>query len=443
MSLTPSCPDAQVMRQFIRGELSNVQAAAMGQHLRQCPRCVQAMAALRAREQVAVEATSAHQAGPREVTDCFVRAEPVASATFISADTSATDAALTDILAPAQVDGELGRLGKYRVLSVLGRGGMGVVYRAEDPVLKRTVAIKAILPSLGGGEAVRRRFLREARAMAQLEHENVIRLYDVNEDRGVPYLAMEFLSGQSLEARLREQQLPLGEALRIGKETAAGLAAAHQQNLIHRDIKPANVFLSGPAGRVKILDFGLARMDADESRLTQSGAVVGTPAYMAPEQTRGEPVDFRCDLFSLGVVLYRMSTGKLPFEGPDAISTMTAIATEAPVPPKVQEPHLPGDLSTLILRLLDKDPARRGTAQAAVDALDRIQTGKPVEFAGAANPSLGNAANAETWSAIAVDKPAAKPRATAFPWLIVAAVLAAVLLCVAGPLAVIAALLLR
>src|SRR5437764_5748351 len=162
-------------------------------------------------------------------------------------------------------------------------------------------------PALASGKAARQRFLREARAAAAVKHDHIVTIYAVGEDRGVPFLAMEFLEGEPLDARLeREKNLPMAEVLRIAREISEGLAGAHDKGLIHRDIKPANVWLEGQWGRVKILDFGLARAAREHAQLTQTGAILGTPAYMAPEQARGETVDARCDLFSLGCVLYRM-----------------------------------------------------------------------------------------------------------------------------------------
>src|SRR5262249_27187820 len=202
-------------------------------------------------------------------------------------------------LGPPQEPGELGRLGAYRVLRVLGVGGMGIVFHAEDVQLRRAVALKCLLPALAATSQARQRFLREARAAAAIEHEHVVVIYQVGEDRGIPFLAMQLLQGESLEDRLRrEPLLPASQVLRIGREIAVGLAAAHERGLIHRDIKPANVWLEGPQARVKLLDFGLARAVADDTGVSQAGTIVGTPAYMAPEQSRGDPVDARCDLFS-------------------------------------------------------------------------------------------------------------------------------------------------
>jgi serine/threonine protein kinase len=203
---------------------------------------------------------------------------------------------LSQFLHPPLAPDELGRLGPYRVLQVLGAGGMGIVFHAEDPQLKRSVALKAMLPTLGGNESARKRFLREAQAAAAISHDNVVHIYQVGEDHGVPFMAMQFLEGEPLDSRLnREGLLSPAEAVRIGRETAEGLAAAHQRGLIHRDIKPANLWLERPGGRVKILDFGVARATSDSAQLTQTGAIVGTPAYMAPEQARAKSIDHRRD----------------------------------------------------------------------------------------------------------------------------------------------------
>ena len=281
---------------------------------------------------------------------------------------------LAGLLAPPQQPDEMGRLGPYRVLKVLGRGGMGVVFLAEDAELKRPVALKAMLPSLAEEASHRQRFLREAQAAAAVEHDHIIAIHHVGQDRGVPFLAMPLLKGESLEDRLkREGKLPPAEIVRIGREIAEGLAAAHAKGLVHRDIKPANIWLEGERGRVKILDFGLARVLEDGPALTRPGTVLGTPAYMAPEQVNAERVDHRADLFSLGCVLYRLSTGKPAFRGTDPLATLTAVITQQPPPPRELNPELPPALADLIVRLLAKDPAGRPpSAQAVAEALQDI-----------------------------------------------------------------------
>jgi WD40 repeat protein len=284
---------------------------------------------------------------------------------------------LTEFLAPPQAPDELGRLGPYRVLKVLGAGGMGVVYRAEDPQLKRPVALKALLPALDASVVARKRFLREAQMAAAIDHDHIVHIYQVGEDRGVPFLAMQFLEGEALEERLnREKILPLAESLRIAREMAWGLGAAHDKGLIHRDIKPPNIWLEGKRARVKLLDFGIARSAEDDSKLTQTGAIIGTPAYMSPEQARGEKVDTRCDLFSLGCVLYRMTTGKLPFQGNDTVSTLVAVATEDPPPPQEINSSVPRPLAELIMNLLAKQPGNRpASAHAVAESIQKLEAG--------------------------------------------------------------------
>src|SRR5207247_654376 len=197
------------------------------------------------------------------------------------------------------------QLEHYRPLQVLGQGGMGTVYLARDTRLHREVALKTLRPELAANAQAKERFLREARLAASIEHDNIVHIYHVGEDRGIPFLAMQLLRGTSLEDLLkRSPVLKIKQVLRVGIQIAEGLAAAHQRGLIHRDIKPGNIWLEPTGGgRVKILDFGLARVTAGEIGITQSGTILGTPAYMPPEQARGEKVDHRCDLYSLGCVL--------------------------------------------------------------------------------------------------------------------------------------------
>ena len=283
------------------------------------------------------------------------------------------------LFAPAVEEGELGRLGPYRVVGLLGVGGMGAVFRAIDPRLRRPVALKTLRPDRARDPAARKRFLREARAAAALEHDHVVAIHEVNEDRGVPYLVMPLLAGRTLEDRLKaEGRLPIAEVLRIGREVAEGLAAAHDRGLIHRDIKPSNLWLEGARARVKILDFGLARAEeadgSDEDR-TEAGMILGTPAFMAPEQARGGPVDERSDLFSLGCVLYSMATGASPFRRPTPLATLDALLHEEPAPPR--DP-VPPAFRDLLSRLLAKDPAHRpATAGAVAEALAGLERALP------------------------------------------------------------------
>jgi serine/threonine protein kinase len=263
---------------------------------------------------------------------------------------------------------------------------MGVVFQADDPHLRRAVALKVMRPSLASSPEFHRRFLREARLAGAIEHEHIVTVYQVGEDRGVPYLAMQLLRGETLEDRLRQTggRLPLPEVLRVGREIAEGLAAAHARGLVHRDIKPANVWLEEGRGRVRIVDFGLARGNEPDAQFTQAGAVIGTPAYMAPEQASGAGVDARCDLFSLGSVLYRAATGKSPFGDRDTLAILSALATRTPVPPHRIVPSLPRMFSGLVMRLLAKDPDDRPqSAREVVEVIEALERGEeedePVE----------------------------------------------------------------
>ncbi len=277
--------------------------------------------------------------------------------------------------APRSAD-ELGRLGDYRVLRALGAGTMGIVFQAQDPQLNRQVALKVLRPAMAADASYRLRFLREARAMAMIEHDHIVPVYHVGEDNGVPFIAMKLLQGETLETRLRDlgSWMPLEEVLRIGQEIADALGAAHAKGLVHRDVKPSNVWLEAGRDRVRVIDFGLVRSDSDNVRLTGSGYIVGTPAYMAPEQAFGEEVDHRCDLFSLGCVLYRMCTGQVPFRGRFMMDIVMAVRTEAPRSPREIDPSLPPALADLILALLAKKPEDRPHAARIVsEELQRIR----------------------------------------------------------------------
>ncbi len=259
---------------------------------------------------------------------------------------------------------------------------MGMVFLADDPDLDRRVALKVMKPEAASHEQGRKRFLREARTAAAVEHDNVVAILQVGEDGGVPFLVMPLLKGESLEDRLRRTpKLSSAEAARLGREAAQGLAAAHAVGLVHRDIKPSNLWLEQTADgrdRVKVLDFGLARPVEDVENLTGTSALMGTAGYMAPEQARAEPVDGRADLFSLGCVLYRMCTGETPFRGATLTAVLTQLATYHPPAPNVVDPTVPAALSDLIMPLLAKNPADRpASARQVADALRAIESALP------------------------------------------------------------------
>jgi hypothetical protein len=272
-------------------------------------------------------------------------------------------------LRPAGRPDLLGTLGGYEVQSVIGAGGMGVVLKAFDPALHRLVAIKVLSPALAGSATARRRFTREAQAAAAVCHDHVIAVHGVAEADGLPYLVMQYVAGESLQQRLdRTGPLDVAEVVRIGLQTAQGLAAAHAQGLIHRDVKPANLLLEDGLARVKVTDFGLAR-SADDAQLTRQGVVAGTPEYMAPEQARGEALDHRADLFSLGSVLYACCTGHPPFRGASGLAVLRQVSDREPAPIRELNPDVHAWLEAFIVRLLAKDPADRFQSAAEVAAL--------------------------------------------------------------------------
>jgi serine/threonine protein kinase len=263
-----------------------------------------------------------------------------------------------EFLTPSQRPDSLGRIGHYEVLQVLGKGGFGIVFRAFDDVLQRVVAIKVMAPQLAATSPARKRFLREARTSAAVRHENVVQVYEVGE-QPLPYLAMEFIPGETLQQRLdRTGPLDVQETLRIGRQIAEGLAAAHATDLIHRDIKPGNVLLEGGQHKVKITDFGLARA-ADDASMTQSGMIAGTPMYMAPEQALGQTLDQRADLFSLGSVLYQMVAGRPPFRANTTVAVLKRVAEDTPRNIREITPETPQWLCDIIAKLHAKNPDER------------------------------------------------------------------------------------
>ncbi len=382
MQPTP-CPDTETLTQFLSGRASSPDRERLQLHLQGCGCCAETAARLL---QSGVRSAAAGEQQPRTGTSIPLGfgddtpCQPGWAAPLIS-----QGEALFDFLAPPQNSGEIGRLAHYRVLGLLGAGGMGVVFEAEDTRLRRRVALKAMRPALAASPSARQRFLREAHALAVLRHDHIVPIYEVDEDRGIPFLAMPMLQGESLEDRLRCQgRLPTGEVLRIGREVAQGLAAAHEHGLIHRDVKPANIFLealpalpgsTAAASRVVLLDFGLARAAEGQGQLTGSGVIIGTPAYTSPEQARGEGADQRSDLFSLGAVLYRMCTGQQPFAGGSAMAVLTSLAMDQLRPVREINPDVPPPLAGLVMSLLARDPIQRPASAAEVaTCLGRLQT---------------------------------------------------------------------
>ena len=245
----------------------------------------------------------------------------------------------------------------YKILEELGRGGMGVVYKAEDTKLKRTVALKFLPPELIRDPEAKKRFIHEAQAAAALSHPNICTVHEIDEYEGTSFIAMEYIEGQSLKEKVESGPLKVEQAVDIAIEVAEGLQEAHGKGIVHRDIKSANIMVT-TKGQAKITDFGLAKL-AGRTHLTQSGTTIGTPAYMSPEQTRGEVVDQRTDIWSLGVVMYEMVTGQLPFKGDYEQAVIYSILNEEPQPPTALRSDLPEELEHIIVKALAKDPDKR------------------------------------------------------------------------------------
>ena len=390
MTVAASCLDRDSLKSLLEHGADPVEIDRLAGHLETCPRCGETVdgllssdpteAALRgvkiAPDEPSVQMLRARLANLRiaDASHETTAGENTQSAVSAPSIEATQDKSVS--LAPPQQPDEIGRLGGYRILAELGRGGMGVVYKAEDLKLKRLVALKVMAPSLAANAVSRERFLREAVAMAAVHHDNIVVIHTVDEDNGVPFLAMEFLQGMPLDTWLKGgRKATPAQVLKIGREIAEGLAAAHERGLIHRDVKPGNIWLdSAHKGRVKILDFGLARSGTEDVHLTHTGAVVGTPAYMAPEQARAERIDGRSDLFSLGCVLYKLCTGAMPFAGDTTMALLMSLATDHPKSVRELNPDMPAELSDLVKRLLEKEPAKRPqSAREVVQAIQAIE----------------------------------------------------------------------
>ena len=415
------CPEPAHLQQFLLGVLPEQDSVILEEHLSSCPACARTLHSLPG-DDTFVEMVRARATASGKPTESIVheltqrlkalRVNPLEatlvapvgheSSSVASSRSSETTSEIHSFLSPPQAADELGRLGGYRILRVLGRGGMGVVFEAEDVGLERRVGVKVMQSAVGDDGRARLRFLSEARAAAKVHCDHVVTIFQVGEDQGVPFLAMELLHGESLDEQLKRSHRPsLQETLRIGREIALGLAAAHEQGLIHRDIKPGNVWVE-PSGRAKILDFGLARPIERDAHLTSSGSIVGTPAYMAPEQARGEKVDGRADLFSLGCILYRLCTGSLPFQGDTAMDVLVSLATQTPPPVSELSPETPPALVSLIHRLLSKDREKRpASATEVVEAIKAIEERKTPTAERGTPASGGSPPRRRKWPLIA------------------------------------------
>ena len=365
MNTSTGCPEPEELRDLLKGSLSGDRQQQCTEHMDTCQCCQTRL------EEIATQGTNLSQ-----IVKQLGESEPDATSAYwpalkalgassqqvaVAQSNSRTRELSLRFLQPASDSAYLGRLAHFDVMRVLGRGGMGVVLEAFDSRLQRNVALKVLDPELAGDEIARQRFCREARAAASITHENVVAVHQVEKagDDSLPYLVMQVIVGESLEQRLaREGKLSVREIVRIGMQAAHGLEAAHSQGLIHRDIKPGNILLESPHDRVKLTDFGLARVTED-AKLTQTGFVSGTPLYMAPEQALGEETDHRSDLFSLGAILYEMCAGQTPFNGNSALAILKQIVDARPRPLRELNPAVPAWLSDTIDRLLAKKPGDR------------------------------------------------------------------------------------
>jgi len=346
------CPPESALTAIACNQMDDTELEQWELHLDSCSSCCQSLEALSADEQTW---ESARLFLPDDDCDtdrftCDVRGE---------SETSDDVAELLRFLAPTDDPHMLGRLGLYEISGIIGVGGMGIVLKALEPALSRFVALKVLAPRFWKDAQARERFAREARAAASIVHENVIEIYGVDEVDGIPFFTMPYLRGDSLQRRIdRQGPLQVDEILRIGMQVASGLAAAHAQGLVHRDIKPANILLSNGAERVRITDFGIAQLGTDP-RITQTGLVAGTPQYMSPEQIRGEAIDGRSDLFSLGSVIYAMSTGRPPFESDSNFELLSQVVAANPQGIEDINPAIPSWLAAVVCKLHSSLPANR------------------------------------------------------------------------------------
>jgi len=362
-----ACPAPEELRALLASNIEGERLVELTDHVGECDHCRRKMDGFATQELPALEEAILgidKQEIPKESAYWLAIDEAVVNLTRTRSSEGAPTARLDPdlrFLQPSLTPGRMGRIGEFDVIRVVGRGGMGVVMHAYDPTLQRDVAIKILDPQLASNDTARQRFLREARAAAAVAHDNIVAVHSVNEDAhsGLPFFVMQLVVGESLEQRLRRLgKLDVTETAQIGAQAAAGLAAAHATGLIHRDIKPGNILIEAGTERVKLTDFGLARA-AEDLKLTKTGFVSGTPLYMAPEQAKGEEVDHRADLFSLGVVLYECLAGKPPFDGITPLAVLRRVADDQHISLKKINPAIPSWLEDVIDDLLEKSPKHR------------------------------------------------------------------------------------
>ncbi len=356
MGKNQSCLSADDLRKLEHNQLSQQRLDQFESHLTECSTCREAF-----------DATDVEPLPQWQSEIC-----PALRETFdiglpeTRADDSAGHETFLQLLGPSEDSRMLGRIGNYEVVGIIGQGGMGVVFKAFETALNRFVAIKMLLPHLTANGAARQRFLREAQAAAAVVDDHVLPIFGVDQWQETPYIVMKYSGGQTLQQRIGQQgPLELKEVLRIGMQSAKGLAAAHAQGLVHRDVKPSNIMLDGTVDRAVLMDFGLARA-GDDASITRTGIISGTPQFMSPEQVRADSVDARSDLFSLGSTLYAMCAGRPPFRAESAYGVMHRITHQEPAPVCEVNSDIPKWMGGIIAQLMSK------TAEDRFESADEV-----------------------------------------------------------------------
>jgi WD40 repeat protein len=395
-----NCPDLAAIRRFLLGQFVPTEAAPLEAHLLHCRRCIELagasgggdalLDAMRAQRTAAAEPHGElieQLIGRLEALS--VSGTPNVGGTVAEADGRPLAGPETEVQSPQQAEAarrasvrttERPLIPSYEILGELGRGGMGVVYKARQTALNRLVALKMILAGAHAGAGLVSRFRAEAETVARLKHPHIVQVYEVGEAGGLPYCALEFCDGGSLAERLRDGPLPAGEAAQVTAKLAGAMHAAHQAGVVHRDLKPANVLLTAD-GSPKVTDFGLAKcLDAADGQ-TRSGDLLGTPSYMAPEQARGslKEIGPATDVYALGAILYELLTGRPPFRAATVMETLDLVRNTEPLPPRQLQPKCPRDLEIICLKCLRKEPGKRyARALELAEDLRRFQNGEPI-----------------------------------------------------------------
>jgi serine/threonine protein kinase len=357
---SPTCPSPGELSEFLLGKLPRTRTAWIADHVHRCSSCESTLHTLEPSVDPLIGALSGSKAGDPAAETVPARLIELAFA------------AREDVPFPT-------RLGRFEFVGKIGAGTYGTVFKAKDPQLGRMVAIKMLRGSRLGGQEELDRFLREARSFAQLKHPGIVTLYEIGQDDGCSYLVEEYVEGITLSDRMEKEALPIRDSAELLAHVSDALQAAHERGVIHRDVKPSNILLDGK-GHPHVTDFGLAKVEGEEKPMTQSGDVLGTPAYMSPEQARGDAlhVDARTDVYSVGVILYELLTRERPFQG-NRRMLMLQVLEDEPRHPRTLNEKIPRDLATICLKAMAKSPAfRYGSAGEMAADLRRFLSGEPI-----------------------------------------------------------------